>query len=109
MDRLEYTFRDGTTTHDVIEWARKFEEYDYRRIAEDTFTDESGEWRVSTIWLGMPSMFGATRVFETAIFHNGNWEAEAHWVTEEQATEGHATIVSAVMSGELDKVPGLER
>ena len=109
MDSLEYTFRDGTTTHDVVEWARTFEDHDYRRIANDEFTLPDGTWQVSTIWQGMPEMFGATRVFETAVFHNEGLVAEAHYPTEQSAIDGHAEVLAAVKNGTLDQVPGLER
>jgi len=51
----------------VLTWAMKMEDPDYKRVAEDTFPDES--W-LSTVWLGMDHShgFGQPTIFETMYF-----------------------------------------
>lgn len=100
---LTYTFRDGTTTTDTQEWALRYEDHEYRRGGADEFTithespASDTTWRVSTIWQGLPAMPDEKpRVYETAIFRNGNLVGEIHHVTEAEAVGAHADLVDAL-------------
>lgn len=66
MVALTYTFRDGTTTTNVIEWARRYEEAGYRIVRQDTTTVDP-DLSVSTIWQGLPEMGGEPQVFSTIV------------------------------------------
>lgn len=98
MDResgLTFTFRDGTTTKNVIDWARKFEDPEYRQVAFDEIDPSRS---VSTIWQGMPSMFGPNN-YETVVFRAGHIVWASRWYSEEEAAAGHAAILSKLQEG----------
>src|SRR5678815_4017202 len=87
------------------EWAKLFEDLDYRRIGKDKI----GPFEVSTVWLGLDhAMWGEPLIFETMIFdREGGESGETHpWLdlscwrysTLEEAKEGHEAAVKLVRS-----------
>jgi len=92
---LTFTFRDGTTTENVIEWAMKYEDDQYRHVARDVV----GEFALSTIWQGMPSVGMAPNNYETAIFRGGHIIWMTRWSFEEEAVEGHAMTLKLLQDG----------
>ena len=81
---------------DLFTWARFFDESDARRVG----SDEVGEARVSTVFLGIDHGFGGPPLwFETMIFggphDNGTWR----YTTWDEAAVGHRRIVSALQEG----------
>lgn len=49
-DEIAYVLRNGKVGHDVIEWARHYENPSYRRVA---VTEFRGPVIVSTVWQGI--------------------------------------------------------
>lgn len=98
---LTYTFRDGTTTMDTIEWAVKYEDDNYRNVKRSMHHD--GKCFVSTIWQGIPEMGdGKPRTFETAVLDRGEIVWAEHSATEEEAIRKHD-----LYAGLLDQSPSL--
>lgn len=81
---------------DLMEWARWFENGN-RHVAQDVL----GEFRVSTVFLGLDHSFGSgpPLLFETMIFgppdHNLN-ETMDRYTTWEQAEAGHQAMLDKV-------------
>jgi hypothetical protein len=101
--RLEWTFRDGTKTSDVIEWAMKFEEHAYRQVAEDRI-EAPRLTVVSTIWQGLPpDPWGEPNAYETAVFDGAPPKAHLlwskRWHTEDEAVSAHAIVAENVRRG----------
>lgn len=93
---LTWTFRDGTTMDNVIEWAKKFEDDSYRVVQRDTV----GDWVLSTIWQGMPSVLGEPNNYETAVLDsNAHVVWMKRWHTEESALAGHALTLGMLREG----------
>lgn len=91
---LTYTFRDGTTTMDTIEWAVKYEDPEYRQVKQTVIDDHVF---VSTIWQGMPDMGdGVPRTFETAALRDGMIVWSRCSRTEEGAIAEHDRIVALI-------------
>jgi hypothetical protein len=119
-DGLVYTFRDGSTTEDVLTWARKFEERGYRTVGQEKVTTPAGrELWVSTIWQGLPSVFGEPNTYETAVFDGPPglgmaqllWQGR--WYTEAQAVTAQDLVVQNLRSGwdpeaQLSPIEGTE-
>jgi hypothetical protein len=83
-------------------WGKLGENEAYRRVAE-TRVDSV---RVSTIWLGINHRFGSPGsplIFETMVF-GGQQIEENQWrySTEEEALEGHQTVVSVLAASPPD-------
>jgi len=85
---------------EVLEWAAKFEDVEYRILA----LDYDGErLMVSTIWDGMqspPSLFitpETARVFETAVLRDGEIVESERYHSEDAAMEGHAEFCMKVL------------
>jgi hypothetical protein len=93
---LTWTFRDGSTTTDVLEWARKYEDDDYRTVAYDNV----GALRLSTIWQGMPAVFGPN-TYESAILSGHQLLWQVRYDTEEEAVAGHARLLKRLNAGWL--------
>lgn len=78
---------------DVMDWAKRFEDIKYRRIAlyKGPFVD------VSTVWLGLNHNYGkgAPLIFETMVFTK--WSSIGvdtnRYATEAEAIEGHKQMV----------------
>lgn len=104
---LTYTFRDGTTTNDAIEWAKKFEDDEYRHVAYDRFSESDRiSWAVSTIWQGLPSIGGAPNNYETLVRIVGASPILQRHHTEDEAQEYHRRIVDALLAGRFEEVTG---
>lgn len=113
-DRPLFFDRQGQPV-EVLDWARKFEELDYRFVADQQVRG----WRVVTIWVGIDSgtgfiMGGPPAIFETAVFPAGDGDADydgqVRYATEEAARAGHDQVVAWVMDrlGRVAEVPGRE-
>lgn len=86
----------------IEEFSRLLGDMEYKRVAVDV--TPAGN-RVSTVWLGVDHDFlsrGYPIIFETMVFSNGNWSDEMmeRYATEEQAREGHARMLNAVLAME---------
>jgi hypothetical protein len=99
---LTYTFRDGTTTQDVIAWALKYEDNDYRHVKYDEIHTDEG-LAVSTIWQGLPVFPDSPpEIFSTAVLSLARgqiviWEVRTG--TEEQALAVHGDLVQSIYLG----------
>jgi hypothetical protein len=85
--------RDGEPIHDVLEWARLFENDEYRRIA---LTNLPSGIEVSTVWLGINHRFvgdGPPLIFETMVFGGEHNEEMWRYATENEARQGHEWVV----------------
>lgn len=106
----------------LMEWAKKMEDMDYRRIA---LTHLPNYRYVSTVWMGLDHslrLTGAAReIFETMAFeeqpkwsppwkselgsHNGFWYHEEvdceRWATEGEALIGHREMCERICPGSL--------
>src|SRR5262249_51135070 len=90
--RAVYYDRQGTPIP-LMEWARLFEDDDYKMLAR---TDLDDAITVSTIWLGIDhgSLGRVPLIFETMVF-GPTWCDLDCWryATEAQALEGHTAAV----------------
>jgi hypothetical protein len=80
---------------DLMTWARKHEDHDYRTVAQHWVRG----WMVSTVWIGIDHSFspfghGPPVIFETMIFPPGD-EAGGESVWGEQYMERYATEEAA--------------
>lgn len=93
--------KDGTPL-ETLEWAHKFEDYDYRFVGHD----QVGPYRISTLWMGMPPVdwwivpeeFRTTPgvappVFETAVFMGREEHVRIPHYSETEALERHLQMV----------------
>lgn len=101
-----YWDKDGTPL-ETLEWAHKFEDYDYRFVGHDYV----GPYRVSTLWMGLPPTHhwfcpeGPAAVFETAVFQaRVEGPERRHYVTEADALAGHQEVVLLLWSIVLSTV-----
>ena len=81
-------------------WMRYSRNQKYQRVARDTV----GEYKVSTVWLGLNLNFsdGPILIFETMILSNDQDVHGRLWryTTEAEATEGHKRAV-AIYTGPI--------
>jgi hypothetical protein len=96
---------------ELMEWAVKFEDADYRRVAEDVVRIGRRQARVSTIWLGLDHggiilsadgkewVSGPRQIFETAISARGGMEVVRRYATISEALAGHYEIVKNPKAG----------
>ena len=89
-----YYDRDGSPL-DLAEWARRFEDTDYRRVDRTVLPNG---YEVSTVWLGVDHNWGGVRphIFETMVFPEGPSNQEAwqeRYATLEEAKAGHRAAV----------------
>ena len=92
--------KDGTPL-ETLEWAHKFEDYDYRFVGHDWV----GPYRISTLWMGtpptgwwfVPEEFQADGVtppvFETAVFRGREEQLRIPHFTEAEALERHLQVI----------------
>jgi hypothetical protein len=87
--------RQNKPIEDTIEWAKKFEDAEYRIVA----VDFDGEHRmVSTIWQGLDLAHSpwvsddTAMIFETAYMMSGEIVEMFTWHSEEGALEGHDLV-----------------
>lgn len=76
------------------EWAEKFDDLEYRRVA---LTVLPNGYRISTVWLGRNHAVeeGPPLIFETMVFEGDSWQDEEceRYVTLEEAQAGHEAVV----------------
>src|ERR1700704_101513 len=90
----------------TIQWARRFEDEDYRHIARDVIgpdepLDPAPLITVSTSWLGLNHDLRSDEplIYETIII-GGEHDATGMWhATEKQAREGHQRAVDELRAG----------
>lgn len=89
----EWFDRDGKPL-EMLEWARLFENLEYKRVARDELTNGC---LVSTVWLGLNHGYGGPPlIFETMVFRpddgvdGGDME---RYSTEAEARAGHDAMV----------------
>jgi hypothetical protein len=85
----DYFDREGNPIK-LMDWAKRFEDLEYRRVAWDGLP--SGGY-VSTVWLGLNHAFGGgpPLIFETMVFPECT--ICERYATEEDARAGHARIL----------------
>lgn len=91
--RALYYDKDGKPITDTLEWAKKFEDREYRKVG---YTKLTNTVLVSTVWLGLDHDFleeGAPIIFETMVFVDGTCTDQKRYSTLEQAKEGHRKLV----------------
>ena len=87
--------KDGTQL-ELMEWAKKIESVDYKRV--DLTTLEDGT-KISTVWLGSDHQFGEgpPLIFETMVFHDEDDRPDEldmeRYATLEEAQVGHEEMV----------------
>ncbi len=88
---------DGNPIDGVMEWAKKCEDPDYKRVA----LDRVGDKEVSTVWLGLDHNFGngPPLIFETMVFGDDGEEDVRRYSTKDEAERGHARIVASLRGG----------
>ncbi len=101
-----YFDRDGKEIESTLEWARKYEDAEYRIVAIDSDGAPDGVM-VSTIWEGINKAFmdgfgeGAHRdTFDTAWLTNGVIYASERTSSEEEAREKHAEFTRLYLGRE---------
>jgi hypothetical protein len=78
-------------------------DYDYKVVAKDVVIVRGEPVEVSTVWLGLDHNFWSLspdhpiKIFETMIFdHDGYWDYQRRYSTEEEARQGHADAIKLV-------------
>lgn len=94
---VNYILKDGEVVEeaDVIKWGKWFETAKERRIGSDEF----GDVRVSTVFLGIDHNFGGEGppiVFETMIFGGEHDQYQERYCTLEEAKAGHLKAVELI-------------
>jgi len=103
---IRYFDKDGTPLPNTLEWGEKFEDPEYKRVAETTLPD--GTW-VSTVWLGLDHQYGdgPPLIFETMVFPFYNQREGLkrmedrdmeRYSTLQEAEEGHRRMVDKWMN-----------
>ena len=110
----DYWDKDGVTKLELLEWAEKFEDESYKRVALD-ITNEG--IRVSTVWLGLDHGWDTERedykplIFESMAFNDQDTHTvqfaphlprhefpadldQERYSTLEEAVEGHSRMVA---------------
>ncbi len=88
-----YYDKDGQVIDGLLVWARRFEDNDYKRVAQDKLAD--GDIVISTVWLGLDHSWGVgpPLIFETMIFGGPDDQWQDRYTTLEQAQAGHKRVV----------------
>lgn len=105
--RSPYYNRQGEPIHDTFEWARLFEDRNYRVVQQTEITPPSGgRYLISTVWLGIDHSWraGPPIIFETMVFVDEAWseddsqidEYQDRYSTEAEAIDGHRNVVGMV-------------
>jgi hypothetical protein len=89
--------KDGSPL-ELLEWAKKFEDKAYCRVALDILPDGT---RISTVWLGLNHNFGEgpplifeTMVFDIPVNYALREREQERYSTLEEAQAGHAAILA---------------
>lgn len=94
-----YYDRDGTALT-LDQWSLAFSK-EKQRVAADSV----GDYRVSTVWLGLDHQYGdgPPLIFETMIFGGDYTDLYCErYATEAEAQAGHAAVVSRLRDGTLE-------
>jgi hypothetical protein len=84
---------------DVKEWARLWEDWSYRCIADERI----GDVRVATVWEGIDHIFyGALYLFESMVFGGKLDKESARYETLEEAQRGHQVLVERVRALQVE-------
>ena len=93
--------------HGTLEWAKKFEDFGYRRVGETKLF--RGWVQISTVWLGLDHSYSETSlpiIFESMVFirnpFTGDWPVSLEsqrYTSEERAALGHAEFVLIYSDG----------
>ena len=90
----EFYDKDGTKIDDVLAWAKKVEDYDYKRVGEW----KGRRYRISTVWLGIDHSFGQgpLLIFETMVFELGSSRDldMMRYSTLAEAEQGHKDMIN---------------
>lgn len=84
--------RDGKPIHDVLTWAKLFENLAYKRVAETLLEDGT---RISTVWLGLNHNFSENEpplIFETMVFSCEPQAFPEEWDCRRYSTEAEAIM-----------------
>ena len=86
--------KDGSPIDDVLEWANKNQDYEYKKVAKTTLSD--GHF-ISTVWTGIDYDFlgeGKPLIFESMVFSKqGEPLSRFHYSTLTEAQAGHDKLV----------------
>lgn len=103
-DRSSYRDKSGNFLT-VLEWAERFEDFDYRLIGRDYFSDGKC---IVTVWMGTVGLDGV--MFESALL-NGNelgmtrfLKILGRWDTLEEAERMHKELVEEYAGSESGEV-----
>ena len=90
---IDYYDKDGTPLT-LMEWAVKFEDNEYKRVA----FDQIGDVEVSTVWLGLNHQYGdgPPLIFETMVFGGEHDAFQWRDSTVAEALETHAHALAKV-------------
>ena len=97
---MNYILEDDGTIRkcdDLREWALWYEQREKRVVAQA----KAGEYRVSTVFLGLDHSFGdgPPVLFETMVF-GGKWDNHMdRYCTKAEAEAGHRDVVSRLLAG----------
>lgn len=95
--RPMYYDKDGSPMA-LLDWAKKFEDREYQRVARDLVMVGPQTYLVSTVWLGMDhgAMFGASlpHIFETMVFEGNDPDSPSRPLDE--LTERYSTLEDAL-------------
>ena len=82
---MKYTLPNGSTTNDVIEWAKALENDEGRKVG----STQIGDYYVSTVYIGISSC-----IYETMVFDKNGDEVDCErYDTESGAKAGHFQMV----------------
>jgi hypothetical protein len=109
MVRSPYYNRQGEPIHDLFEWARLFEDRDYKVVQQTTINPpDGGRYFISTVWMGVDHSWGSGPpvIFETMVFidepgaedHSSLDHYMDRYSTEAEAIAGHRNVVGMVQA-----------
>ena len=97
-----YYDKNGTVITDVLDWAKKFKDMEYMRVAETTLADGTV---ISTVWLGLDHSYeGPPLIFETMVFPSKddfNDRDMERYSTLVEAEDGHRQMVAKCNSAAI--------
>lgn len=98
----EWYDKQGNKIPELLEWAKLFEDREYKIVQQDTTAD--GKYFVSTVWLGLNHEWDENKpplIFETMVFgakkkgdRLGRDVDQVRYSTLEQAIKGHAEMMN---------------
>lgn len=97
---MRYYDRQGSPIS-MDEWARMFEDWDVKTVAQSDVGVSGRTVHVSTVWLGIDHNWdpeGPPLIFETMAFGGSIDQAQDRYTTEAQALAGHAAMCARVQA-----------